>query len=394
MEEMEVRQKPKKRRTFWRKISRWRPGKKGSIFILALLVVVTVAIIGNLDRITIGHFNRAIQYSRLGSPGHAAEFRFANLGSNTFVTLGDGIAVASTGGLRFYDRSGTLAYAEAFEMEEPVIRSTGDYVLAYDLGGVSFQSGNRHGALVRMNEWEGRIIDANINANGWIIVSSEEIGNLGRITVFDAQGVRRWHVAIGTDSGHVIGAVLANDNRTVAVLTMTDQGGRVHWITTAADGTTQANYYYLREGEVFFDIWTRSNSGDVGVISSNTILYLTSQGEVESEYHFQDRHLRAYDIADGRAALYLSTSQTGSGGEIVILDQNGHDQSVEISGNLLDISLRGRFVAALFVDELLIFRGTSNYARWRETEGMSSVLMREDGTVFRLSQHRARLLVP
>jgi len=394
MEEMEERQKPKKRRRLWRRISTWRPGKAGSVFLLALIVIGTVAIIGNLDRMTIGHFNRAIQYSRLGSPGHAEEFRFANLGSNTFVTLGDGIAVASAGGLRFYDRSGALAYAAAFEMERPVVRSSGDYVLAYDLGGYSFQSGNRQSALVHMDEWEGRIIDANINANGWIIVSAEQISYLGRITVIDHRGVPIWAVNIGTESGHVIGAVLANDNRTVAVLTMTDQGGRVAWMTVGAGGAIQADYTYLRESELFFDIWTRSNSGDVGVISGNTILYLTSRGEVESEYHFPDRHLRAYDIADGRAALYLSTSQTGPGGEIVILDPNGRDQRVEISGNLLDLSLRGRFVAALFVDELLIFRGTSRYARWRETEGMSNVLMREDGTVFRLSQHRARLLVP
>jgi len=392
MEEMEVRQKPKKRRKLWRKISTWRPGKAGSVFLLALIVVGTVAIIGNLDRMTLGHFNRAIQYSRLGSPSHAEEFRFANLGSNTFVTLGDGIAVASTGGLRFYDRSGTLAYAAAFEMERPVIRSAGDYVLAYDLGGYSFQSGNRRESLVHMEEWEGRIIDANINENGWIIVSAEQVGFLGRVTVMDSQGIPRWFVNIG--SGHVISAVLADDNRTVAILTMTDEGGRVHWVTTDAGGTIQTEYYYLREGELFFDIWTRSNSGDVGVISSNTVLYLTSRGEIKSEYDFSDRHLRAYDIADGRIALYLSISQTGPGGEIVTLDLNGRTQRVEITGNLLDLSLRGRFVAALFVDELLIFRGTSRYARWRETEGMSNVLMREDGTVFRLSQHRARLLVP
>ena len=394
MEEMEEREMPKKRRKSRRKISTWRPGKAGLVFLLLLIVVGTIALLGNFDRMTFGHFNRAIQYSRLGSPGHAEEFRFANLGSNTFVALGDGIAVASTGGLRFYDRSGALAYAAAFEMERPVIRSAGDYVLTYDLGGFSFQSGNRREALVHEEEWEGRIIDANINANGWIVVSAEQIGFLGRVTVIDPRGIPQWGVSIGTDSGHVIGAVLANDNRTVAILTMTDQGGRVLWMPVGAMGANQAEYDYLREGELFFDIWTTSNSGNVGVISSNTVLYLTAQGEIESEYHFRDRHLRAYDIADGRAALYLSTSQTGPGGELVILDPNGRDQRVEIAGNLLDISLRGRYIAALFVDELLIFRGTSRYARWRETEGMSNVLMREDGTAFRLSQHRARLLVP
>jgi len=365
----------------------------GAVLFLVLLIVLAVFALVNRDRMTIGHLNRAIHYSRLGSPGHAAEFRFANLGSNTFASLGDGIAVASAGGLRFYDRSASLAYTKPFEMRNPVIQTAGNYVLAYDLGGFSIQSGNRSEPLVHIQEWEGgRIIHASINENGWITVSSEQIGILGYVAVLDPQGNLRWHIQVG--SGHVIGTVLANDNSTVAILTMTGQGSRVLWHTTDVTGTNIAAYDYLREDELFFDIWTTSNSGNIGIISSNTVLYLTSRGVVESEYTFRDRYLRAYDVADGGAVLYLSASQIGSGGELVILDPDGREQVIEISGNLLDLSRSGRYVAALFADELLVFRDSSSYADFRETEGMTHVLMRDDGTVLRLSQHRARLLVP
>jgi len=389
---MEEREKPKKSRGHGFRLKGWDLKRVGLVLLLVLLIVLAIALITNRDRMTIGHLNRAIQYSRLGSPGHAAEFRFANLGSNTFATLGDGIAVASAGGLRFYDRAGTLVYTRPFEMGEPVIQTAGNHVLAYDLGGFSFQSGNRNEALVHIAQWDDRIIHASINENGWITVSAEQIGYLGRVVVLDSQGNVRWRMRVG--SGHVIGAVLANDNRTVAILTMTEQGSRIFWHSIGVEGTDVAVYDYLHEGEIFFDIWTTSNSGNVGIISSNMVLYLTSRGVVESEYHFRDRYLRAFDIADGCVALYLSTSQIGPGGELVILDPGGREQVIEVSGNLVDLSLQSRYLAALFADELLIYRDTSRYASFRETEGMSHVLMREDGTVFRLSQHRARLLVP
>lgn len=393
MEELEERQKPKKSQK--RRSGTWNRRRVVLVLLLALLVVLTIAAIANRDRLTMGHFSRAIQYRDLGSPGHAAEFRFANLGSNTFASLGDGIAVASVGGLRLYDRSGSLAYTKAFEMTNPVIQTAGNYVLAYDLGGFSLQTGNRREALVHIPEWDDRIIHASINANGWIALSAEQIGTRGHVAVIDSQGNLRWHVQIGADSGHVIGAVLANNNRTVAVLTMTDTGSRILWYSTDIAGRGDvANYDYLREGEIFFDIWTTSSSGGVGVISKDMVLYLTPDGAVESSYHFRDRHLRAYDIADGRVVLYLSTGQLDPGGELVVLDPDGSEQRIEISGNLVDLSLKGRYLAALFADELLIFRNTSRYTRFQETEGMSQVLMREDGTVFRLSQHRARLLVP
>ena len=388
MEEMEARQKAEKHHSLWRRIITWRPGKAGAVVLLVLIILGTVLIVNNLSRMTLGHFSRAIQYSRLGSPGHAEELRFTNLGSNTFATLGDGIAVASSGGLRFYDRSGALAYSAALEMERPVIRSEGEYVLAYDLGGYSFQSGNRQGARVHMETWEGRIIDANINANGWITLSTEQIGTLGVVVVIDPQGNQRYRVEIR--SGHVVGAVLAEDNRTLAILTMADTGGRVLWYSTDVAGQPpQAEY--LHEDELFFDIWTTTRDGSVGVISNNMVLILSPGGTVVGEYQFRARNLRAYDIEDGYAALYFPN---GAAGEIVLLNRNGSDRRIEVEGNVTDLSLRGRYLGVLFGNELLVFRGTSRYASFRDTEGMTNVQMREDGTVFRLSAHRAILLVP
>jgi len=383
MEQMEERQetgnKPKLRLR-----------KMAVILLLIVAVLLATTLIINRDRLTFSHLTRAVQYSGLGSARLAEEFQFTNLGSNTFVTLGDGLAVASSGGLRVYDRAASLVYAENVGMENPVIRRTGDFVLAYDLGGFSIRSGNRRDALVYRDDLDGRIIDASINANGWIALSMEQVGMLGQVVVIDAAGNNRYRRQVGTDSGHVISAALANDNRTLVILTMTDMGSNIFWHSIDVEGHLP-DAHYLREGELFFDIWQTSNNGDIGLVSNNMVLFLSADGTPESEYHFHERHLLAYDIADGYIALYF---QNGIEGEIVRLHPNSSLQRIEVDGNLQDISIRGRYVAAMFPDEIVVFRGTSRYARFGETEGMTNLLMREDGTVFRLSAHRAILLVP
>jgi len=382
MEEREERQET-------RKPKRKRLGKVKAVILLILAIVLAVTLIANRDRLTLSHLTRAIQYSGLGSDRLAEEFRFPNVGSNTFATLGDGLALASSGGLRVYDRTASLVYMENVQMDNPVIQTAGDFVLAYDLGGFSLRSGNRREALAYRDNLEGRIIDARINANGWVTLSTERVGTLGEVTVIDPQGNGRYRV--GINSGHVIAALLGEDNRTLIVLTMADTGGRVLWFDIHVEGQSVETHQYLREGELFFDIWVTSRDGGIGLISNNMVLYLSPRGAVEHEYHFRERHLRAYNIADGRIALYF---EAGIDGEIILLQANGSEQRIQVGGNLIDISQSGRYVAALFPDELLIFRGTSRYARFRETEGMTRILMRTDGTVFRLSSQRAILLVP
>ncbi|MCL2367858.1 MAG: hypothetical protein FWC72_02585, partial [Oscillospiraceae bacterium] len=192
---------------------------------------------------------------------------------------------------------------------------------------------------------------------------------------------------------HLIAAALAADNRTLAILTMTETGGQIQWYTVGRDEITRIGEY-RREDELFFDLWFTSRNGDLGVISNNQVLYLSPTGEVLAEYDFTDRHLRAYDTADGQVALHLTPSPTGGGGDLVVVAPDGQTTYTEITGNLFDLSLSGRYLAALFFDEILIYRGGRRYARFGETEGMTNVLMRRDGTAFRLSPHRARLLVP
>ncbi|MCL2841851.1 MAG: DUF5711 family protein [Oscillospiraceae bacterium] len=362
--------------------------RRGGFILLAVAVIVILAtvVLGQLGG---AHLTRMVRYHRPGSP-YAAEIRFTSLSDNTFASLDNGIAVASGSGLGFYDRTGSVVYTSLRPLRQPMIDTAGNYVVAYDLGGTDILVGNRREVLHRI-EAEGRIIDTRVNENGWVTVSVEQAGTLGAVRVYDPNGTPRFRVHIST--GHLVGAALAADNRTLALLTMTEDGGRVLWYAadTPAD---EPRYTYLREDELFFDLWFTSPSGAVGVISNNAVIYLNAQGEFKSEYLFPNRRLQNFDVDEGNVALYLSHHQTGAGGELVVLEPTGERERVDVMGYVFDISLAGRYMAAIYLDTITVYRRGRAYADFTETEGMTNVLMRDDGTLFRLAPHWARLLIP
>ena len=363
--------------------------KVGAVIGLLLLILLTVTLLMNRDRLTMGHLSRAIQYGVFGG-SIAREYHFSGLGSNHFAILDRGLAVASGSGLSVYDRRGHQVYAANAPMDQPVITAAGDFVLAYDLGGLDLQVGSVNEAIRHITA-EGRVIDARINENGWVTVSSERGGTMGVVHVYDAQGRQRYHVRAGT--GHLIAANLASDNRTLVTLTMTEDGGRVAWFYIDVEGE-HVQHEHVEPDELFFDFWFTDEDGAVGAISNNMVRYLSSAGARQGEYRFRDRHLRAYDIDAPNVALHISPHPTGAGGELIQVEPGGVTNRILVEGNLFDISLADRYLAALFFDRLVIYSGERTYAKWSDTEGMERVLMREDGTVFRLSSQRARLLVP
>jgi len=364
-------------------------GGVGSAVVLGIMILIAIALIINRDRLTVDALSRAWNYRSLGTAQQAEEFLFQDYFSNTFALLDDSISVASVSGLRVYDRTGGIAHREIFSMDRPVIESNSTRALAYDLGGTDIAIATAWEPLWH-TVWEGAIIDARINENDWFVISSERMGTRGVVTVLNPNFQRAYEVRIVT--GYLMGAVLASDNRTLAILTMTDQGGQILWYHTDYAGEEPYSRY-LQEDTLFFDLWF-TTSGNLMAISSDGIFSLTSAGTVAFAHPFPDQYLRAYARHDAGAAVYLTPHPNSMEGTLVHLAHNGRIREMEAQGELLDISLNERYLAALFFDRLVLYRDGREYAVWDGTEGMTRVLSRNDGSVLRFSSHRARLLVP
>ena len=365
--------------------------KKQILMLCALVLILSLAVFFLFARS--GQLGRLITYRTLGGQNHAELFQFQGQGGEDFALFGNGIALAGLSGLQVYNRAGELVYDASASLRHPVLQVNDAFVLAYDIGGFDLFIGNRH-ELLRHHTTEGRIIDARINENGWLTLSMEQIGRLGVIHIIDPDGNTRFEVESGTR--HVITADLAANNRTLAVLFMAENATHVLWYDIRqADGQyVDPQYLFYRDDELFFDFWFTGRNGALAIISDSSILHLSQTGNRQRTYNFEGRHLRGFDTDDGRAVIYLGQGQVGTRGEIILFHANGTMQHLPVLGTLLDISLTDRFVAALFAEELVLYRNLREYARLDRLQHHQHVLARDDGSVITLAPNRAQVFVP
>lgn len=368
---------------------RKRYNKRILIALALVALLLSLLLLQILGVFSSSAFGRAFTYRTLGNQNHAEVFHFQGQAASTVSVFDNGIALVGHGGLQVYNRAGNLVYFAESSLQNPVLQVNDTNVLAYDLGGFDVLIGNRR-ELIHHHHADGRIIDAYINANGWLTLSMEQIGTLGVIHVIDPNGNLRYAVELGT--GHVISAKLADDNRTLAVLSMTTDASRVFWYDINQHGAPLHSVY--RMGELVFDFWFTNANGSLALLSDHAVIHYTNNGSLQRIYHFEGRHLRGFDTHLGRAVIYLGQGQVGTRGELILFETNGNTRHLPVVGTLQDLSLNGRFVALLLSEELILYRNLREYATLERLELSSGILAREDGSIITVSASRAQIRIP
>ena len=369
------------------KASPWKKTGRRVLAVFALLILFLVALFF-ITGTNLSAVGRVFTYRSLGSAAHADVFSLNAMGAD-FALVGDGLSVASSAGLTHYNRAGVPVFFEPFAQSSPQIQESGGRTLTYDLGGTSLQVATADAPL-RFLEWESNIYHASLNENGWVTVSAEQMGARGMVTVLNGDGNPVFRLRLTT--GHLVGAVLGNDNRTLVVSTLTPAGGQLAWYAIDQETDTPM-HTFLSEDEVFFAHHFTSGN-NLAAISSEHVHFFSQSGQVLHTFPFDGKTLQAFDFDGGNMLLYLSATIYSSQGELVRMSSAGRVETIALDGQVRDIALSGNFAAVLMFDRLELLRNMEPYRIWEDTEGMHRVLLRPDGAVFRLGDSRARLLVP
>lgn len=367
------------------------PRRIGKILlILSLALVLLIFALFQFGNASSGQVGRFFTYRTLGNQNHAEVFHFQGQAASAIANFDNGLALVGTSGLQVYNRAGELVYFANATLANPVLQVNGTRVLAYDLGGFDILIGDRR-ELTHHLTAQGRIIDARLNANGWLTLSMEQIGTLGVIHVIDPNGDLRYRVEAGLGHGHIIAAGLADNDRNLVSLSMPQQTTHVFMYDITQDGVQDSFY---QNDTLFFDFWFTNRNGSVALLSDSNVTHLSQTANLQASYFFEGRHLRGFDTDLGRGILYLGQGQVGTRGEIILFETNGATQHLPVLGTLLDISLQGRFIATLFAEDVILYRNMREYAQLDRLQNEHGILARDDGSIITFSTSRAQIRLP
>ena len=350
-------------------------------FILVMLVIIVA-----LGAVLYALYMKDNKNSDAGTKG----IRFDVYSDNKFVWINSALAVASSAGTQLIDAKGDMLSSSTAMMQKPAITGGGDTAVAWSIGSKNFYAVDKSGA--KTVETDGAVTNISMNSEGLIAVAADDSRSKGAVTVYDKK-LKPMYKWSSSESGYLIDAALSDSGEKLAALTLNGSGSKVSTFTLSS---TEQKGSYNSENKVFFDIEYISSSR-ICILSEDCAVFLNDKADVVSNYGFSNGFLKDYSLdGSGFAALAIGKYKTGEAGSIVTLSPDGKVMgNINISGEVLSLSARGRYVAVLYNDRLVIYNSDlKEYKSVNDVSNIKQVLMRDDGSVVMISNSGALIHRP
>ena len=364
--------------------------------VLAAALALVLAVVFR-DRLNVDSIRRWFRYRSLtiSDNGRAESFPYDGDLNCTFAVLDDDLLVCSRNAISLYSGSGTRYIYEQVNMENPVVNTNGTLAVVYDAGGSSLYVLGQRSLVWSAADLEG-ILSARLNKNGQLTVVTQASGYRGMVTVYDA--AYNPLMSVSLTSAFVMDAALSDDGRTLATLTVDQNGGAFSaglelYAMNYSSGGYQADVSCSLGSGVALDlrhtqsaVWTLSDRG----------LTVTGHDGQTVWVDWPDKYLRRYTLnGDGFAVALLGKYHAGSQAELWVVDARGGRQKLELGEQVMSIAAAGRYFAVLTGDRLDIYTdGLELYSSLEGTQGARTVLLMPDGSAILVSADSAGFYVP
>lgn len=357
--------------------------KTGPIFKLFLIVLVAA--------VSVGAILIALNYRRLATGAKTTkQISFDINADNLYKWVDSGLVIVSGTGIQLINENGETLLADTAILQNPAATQGKETAAVWSIGNKDFYTvGNSNGAVLTQTDKE--IINIHVNNDGWLAVSAQESGYKGAVNVYNNKHkqVYKW----SSGEGYLVDAAISDSSDKLAALTINETGSVIHFFTL---NSTEQRGSYTADNSVIFDLSFISNTS-LCALSANTAYFMSDKGSLISKYDFAGGYLKDYSLeGNGFAALFVAKYKAGNSGSVVTLTPTGTVLGkLDINSEVFSFSARGKYVAILYSDSLVIYRSDmSVYAKLTDTGNIRQVIMRTDGSVVMLSNSGAAVYKP
>ncbi|MBE6990189.1 MAG: hypothetical protein E7426_05535 [Ruminococcaceae bacterium] len=374
-----------------------KPKKKKTLLLVIVAAVALLAVLAAVlwDANSFDGLRRRIIYARAQKDenGCAELYGYSAERTSRFAALDGSLLIASPNQIRLVDEEGKVRYEGSIRFQSCGIAAREKLAAVYDIGGTDIYVMDSRG-LVRQMTAEGTILSVTLNEKGYLAVTVNGSGYKASVNVYDDQGapVFTFHSA----DRFAMTATVSRDCRSVAAVTMGEADGVfASRVVTYRLNSTEPDSKCDLSGGAVYDIGTVDRS--FCAVAEDALHFLSASGALQDTYSFGGDSLRRCDLkGDGFAALLLGHYKSGSQCRLVTVDGEGQEiASLEVSSDVVDLSVTGRYVAALYSDHMTIYdRHLQECATLDDVSAVRQVMMRADGSAVLAGISSAHLYLP
>ena len=368
-----------------------------ALLVTGALVLGALALVVYRDRLNLDALRRWLAYRSIATSetGEAAPFPHAGGEKLSIACLSSGVVTSSASGAHYYSLSGEQ-YAEAVvSMDNPVLSHSRNSAVVYDVGGSTlclFTGGNMVQDLPLDSGAD--LLSARVNDSGWLAVTAQQSGFKGAVTVYDSRQTPV--IQISLSSTFVVDAAVSPDCRTVAVVTMGQEGGTFF---------SRLLLYSVNQEEPQAQVDLGSatvldldyENGLIWVLGEEALFLVPEDGSAPAVYSYGRSYLKGSCLGGNGFALLLTSHYRAVGAtHATVVDASGQAvQTIELSSQLLDYDCAGGYCALLTASRTSIYdQELRPYASLDNVQGARCISLSPDGSALLSSGQQARLFIP
>ncbi|MBQ1459933.1 MAG: hypothetical protein IIZ26_03240 [Oscillospiraceae bacterium] len=374
-----------------------KPKKKKTLLFVILTAVVLIAVLIAVlwDANSFDGLRRRVIYARAQKDenGCAELYDYSSDRTSRFAALDGGLLIASPNQIRLVGEDGAVRYEESIRFQSCAIARCDSLAVVYDIGGTDLYVMNSRG-LVRQMTSGGEIVSAELNEKGYLAVTYNTSGYKAAVDVYDPEGELVF--TFNSADRFVMTAAVSHEGRYVMAVTMGEaEGVFTSRLVTYRLTSTESVATYDVSGGAVYDLGTVGHS--FCAVAEDALYLLSPGGTYQATYSFGGDSLRRCDLGgDGFAALLLGHYKSGSQCRLVTVDDTGTEiAAMEVNSDVLDLSVTGRYVAALYSDHMTIYdKMLTECATLNDVSAVKEVMMRGDGSAVLAGVSAAKLYLP
>lgn len=374
-----------------------KPKKKRTWLLIVLAVVVLLGVLAAVlwDANSFDGLRRSIIYSRAEKDEHGCARLYDYSGDRTsrFTSLDGSLLITSPNQIRLVTESGAVRYEEGIRFQSCGVVQKNAYAAVFDIGGTDIYVLDSHG-LVRHMTADGQILSVTLSEKGYMAVTVNGSGYKATVNVYDEQGqpVFDFHSA----DRFVTTAAVSRDGKYVTAVALGEASGIfASDLVTYKMTSTEPSHTESFTGGAVYDV------GALGrgfcAVAEDGLHFLSISGAMTADYSFHGDSLRRCSLdGEGFAVVLLGHYKSGSQCRLVTVDDSGTEiASLEVDSDVLDLSVSGRYVAALFSDHLTIYdKLLGECATMDDVSSVRQVMVRSDGSAVLAGLTAASLYLP
>ena len=293
------------------------------ILYLSLLVFVVFSLIGNTGLLTYQNFYYF--FKDLGASAetvdvlHTDGLSYPTDSAQSFTLYRQGLAVAGNTSVTVFTPSGRQVISQKLQYSNPMAVGSGKYLLVYEADGLQYSLYSSY-AQVRTGKSRNPIRAAAVSESGAYLLLSASDEFPSEMELYDDSFER---IGYFTLSSYVTDVAINQKGTVFAFLTAEVSGGSyatsVHLYETGRSEPVAVTS--LGDGLGLSCAFT--DSGNLSVISSDGVRFLSPRGALTGEYRLGGMQIQSADQNGDGCALILKKNGISSKKDAIVFDKSG-----------------------------------------------------------------------